>query len=127
MTADNQISSCIICGGIEAVLSDLTSHYFGGYYHVRIQISAELPVLSSVFEARADYDDAVKRLGQSVRFSRILEKMAVPENLIGQVRNSLIDSFNANMLPYLKREDFIGNYIRNEYRTSLRLHASRFR
>jgi hypothetical protein len=116
-----------ICGGIQATVTDCTSHYFGGYYHVRIQVLADIPVSSDMFENTPQFDDAVVRLGSSVRFSRILEKMAIPENAITACQSELINAFEANVLPYLNRATFIKSFVGSEYRTSLKTKTSCFR
>jgi hypothetical protein len=127
MNAVNIVARYTISEDIEALLTDITSHYFGGYYHVRIQVVADVPVLSSAFANVTEYEDAVSRLGKSVQFSRILEKMAVPENQIEQVRTELTGSFDANVLPYLMREGFADSFVRSKYCKALAARTPRFR
>lgn len=110
------IRTCILGDGLQARLSDLTSHYFGGYYHVRIQFRADIPVSAGVFADASEYRDAVQRLGAVVTFSRTLEKMAVPDSEIDTVRQQLLADFETNVLPYLVRDDFSGSFVRSEYR-----------
>lgn len=117
---ENVITTCTLGGGVQATISDLTSHYFGGYFHVRIQVRADVPVSSDAFASAADNTDAVRRMGPAVCFSRILEKMAVPEGEIEAVRQHLLTSFDTTMLPYLQRDDFSDNFIRSEYRKALK-------
>ena len=107
-------------GGIQATLSDHTRHYFGGYYHVRLQVSADIPVSAGAFADASEYQDAVKRLGSLVTFSRTLEKMAVPDSQIDAVRQQLLASFDTNVLPYLVREDFADSFVQSEYRKTLK-------
>lgn len=114
------IRLCALGGGVIATVKDSTSHYFGGYYHVRILISADVPVTAASFEAAADYENAVVRLGHSVPFSRILEKMAVPDAEIEVVRQQLLAAFDANVLPYLLRDDFVTSFVRSEYQKKLK-------
>lgn len=117
---ENVIKTCTLGGGIQATISDLSSHYFGGYFHVRILVRADVPVFSDAFAVAAEYTDAVRRLGPVVCFSRLLEKMAVPEGDIETVRQHLLTSFDTTMLPYLLRDDFSDKFIRNEYRKALK-------
>jgi hypothetical protein len=119
LSSEAIIRNCELGGGLLATVRDCTSHYFGGYYHVRILITADVPVDSSAFENAAQYEDALVRLGSSVSFSRTLEKMAVPEADIADIRRQLMDSFYANVLPYLRRADFAPGFIRSEYRKKL--------
>lgn len=115
MSIENVIKICTLGSGITATVKDLTRHYYGGYYHVRIQISADVPVTAAAFAAAAEYDNAVVRLGQSVPFSRTLEKMAVPDTEIEDVRRQLLAAFDTNVLPYLQRDDFAPSFVRSEY------------
>jgi hypothetical protein len=117
---ENIIKTCRLGGGLLATVSDLTSHYFGGYYHVRILVRADVPVSAAAFDGAPDHQDAVKRLGPSVSFRRTLEKMAVPDSEIDSVRQQLIASFDTTMLPYLMRDDFAGSFVRSEYRKALK-------
>jgi hypothetical protein len=118
--AENIIKTCRLAGGLLATVSDLTSHYFGGYYHVRILVRVDVPVTAAAFDGTPDYQDAVMRLGASVSFSRTLEKMAVPDSEIDSVRQQLLSSFDATMLPYLMRDDFADSFVRSEYRKALK-------
>ena len=119
MNTDTVIKACDLGGGVVATIRDCTRHYFGGYYHVRILISADVPVCDTSFDAVTDFEDALVRLGGTVNFSRTLEKMAVPETEIEVVRQKLLADFDANVLPYLRRVDFAPNFVRSEYRKKL--------
>jgi hypothetical protein len=121
--AEKLITTCALAGGILATVSDRTSHYFGGYYHVRIQVSAVVPLTVAAFADAAEYEDAVRRLGASVCFSRTLEKMAVPEEELDAVRRHLLEAFDTNLLPYLQRADFADSYVRSEFRNALKSRA----
>lgn len=114
------IKICELGGGVTATVKDLTRHYFGGYYHVRILVSADVPVSASLFDLVSDFEDASLRLGGMVTFSRILEKMAVPEGEIEVVRQHLMDAFDTNVLPYLQRDDFASGFVRSEHRKKLK-------
>jgi len=117
---DNVIRTCTLGGGIPATLCDLTRHYFGGYYHVRIRVSADVPVSAGAFADSAEHLDAVRRLGTTVHFGRTLEKMAVPDSEIDAVRLHLLESFESNVLPYLLRADFADSFVVSEYRKALK-------
>lgn len=117
------IRTCELGGGVRAVISDRTCHYFGGYYHVRILVNADVPLAATAFADEAEYRDAVLRLGDSVSFSRTLEKMAVPEGELDVVRQHLLASFDTNLLPYLQRADFADSYVRSEFRKALKSSA----
>lgn len=117
--SENIIKTCTLGGGIQATVSDNTRHYYGGYYHVRIQVSADILVSAGTFADASEYQDAVTRLGAFVRFNRTLEKMAVPDSEIEVIRQHLLASFDTHMLPYLLRADFAGSFVQSEYRKAL--------
>lgn len=96
-------------------LLDQTRHYFGGYFHVKVLAYCDIPLEQSYFENAADYSDAVKKMGTSVRFERVLEKMAVPESGIESVRTLLTQAFHETTRAYLSTPDFPSRFVRSEY------------
>ena len=112
---DTFIRECALGGGVTATVTDCTRHYFGGYYHVRILISADVPLTAGSFETVGEYDDALARFGHIVTFTRTLEKMAVPASEIDDVRTELLAAFDVNVLPYLQRDTFAAGFVRSEY------------
>lgn len=109
------ISTINISQFICITLRDETSHYFGGYYHVKVMAYCDVPLIEGFFGSNAEFMDAKSRIGESVRFERIMEKMAVPENEIEPVRKQLIDSFKETTLNYLAAHDFAGSFVRSSY------------
>jgi hypothetical protein len=112
-------------GGITARLCDGTRHYFGGYYHVRIEVSADVPLSGSPFAGADEYRAARRLLGERIRFHRVLEKMSVPESGIEAARQGLLEAFASNVLPYLSRPDFPERFMRSEYARCLKSLARR--
>ena len=100
---------------INVVLCDETRHYFGGYYHVKVLAFCDMPFSENYFNCGAEFLDARSRMGESVRFKRVLEKMAVPQDEIESVRNRLITAFNETTLAYLAAPDFAKLFVRSAY------------
>ena len=100
---------------IYLTLSDETSHYFGGYYHVKVLAFCDVPLSAVFFDSNSEFLDARDLMGDSVRFERTLEKMAVPENEIAHVRSQLVDAFNETTLGYISTPDFAGRFVRSAY------------
>lgn len=125
MDSEQVIREYDLGGGITARLRDGTRHYFGGYYHVRIEVSADVPLSTSPFAGAEEYQAACRLLGERLRFHRVLEKMAVPEADIAAVRLGLLEAFDANVLPYLSRPDFPERFMRSEYAKCLKSSAHR--
>jgi len=106
-------------------LQDQTRHYFGGYFHVKVLAYCDIPLEQSYFENDAEYGDAVKKMGISVRFERVLEKMAVPESDIESVRCQLTQAFHETARAYLSIPDFAPCFVRSEYRKRVKM-SSKF-
>jgi hypothetical protein len=125
MDSEQVIREYDLGGGITARLCDATRHYFGGYYHVRIEVSAVVPLSESSFAGPEEYRAAHRLLGERIRFHRVLEKMAVPGSGISAVRQVLLEAFATNVLPYLSRPDFPERFMRSEYARCLKSKAFR--
>ena len=101
-------------------LLDQTRHYFGGYFHVKVLAYCDIPLERGYFENDAEFSDAVGKMGTSVRFERVLEKMAVPESGIESVRSQLMQAFHETTESYLSIPDFASRFVRSEYRKCLK-------
>lgn len=117
------IKSYQLCGGVTARVENMTSHYFGGYFHVKVRVVADLLLNESFFDDTEKLSDARKLLGDKICFERLLEKMAVPKDEISAVTENLIASFDTNLLPYLLRADFPKRFVAAEYSKQLKLSA----
>ena len=109
-------------------LLDQTRHYFGGYYHVKVLVFCDIPLKPGYFENDAEFSHASEKMGASVRFERILEKMAVPESGIDSIRGQLIQAFHATAVAYLSAPDFAPLFVRSEYRKCVKKqpHTNKF-
>jgi len=115
MTSEKIIREFDLADGVKVLIRDATRHYYGGYYQVRLQVMADVPLSVAWFGDVPEYEDAIRRLGRSVRFSRTLEKMAVPLAEIETVRSSLLESFETTLLTYLSRPDFPCRFVLSEF------------
>lgn len=120
MYPEKTLRSYKIADGLQAAVEDDTSHYFGGYYHVRLHISVDVRISEGWFDSRETYRGAVARLGKRVTFTRTFEKMAVPDNEIDAVRATLLNAFETNLLPYLLRDDFPRRFAESEIKKALK-------
>ena len=126
MGSDTPIRSYDIPGGLRVFVLDDTNHYFGGYFHVKLRVSVEIGLSESWFDSLEAYQDAVNRLGKTVMFSKLFEKMGVPKGEITSVRDSLLDTFETNTLPYFNHNDFAQKYALVEYRKATESAAKAF-
>lgn len=116
LKTSNTIETIKLDSGLCITLTDETRHYFGGYYHVKVMAHCIVPISINYFDDEVQYCDALDKLGKSVRFERILEKMAVPEHHIKDVRDQLVDAFKSTAISYLSAPDFDRRLVNNEYR-----------
>jgi hypothetical protein len=114
------IETITIDSALHITLEDQTRHYFGGYFHVKVLAWCDIPLQQSYFENAAEYRCAVAKMGASVRFKRVLEKMAVPESGIEPVRSQLIKAFRETAEVYLSNADFAPGFVRSEYQKSVK-------
>lgn len=110
-------------------LLDQTRHYFGGYFHVKVFAYCDIPLEQGYFDNDVEFCDAVGKMGASVRFERVLEKMAVPESGIDAVRLQLTQAFHETTRVYMSLPDFAPRFVRSEYKKcvtkSSRIRSSR--
>lgn len=109
------LESITLDSGLCVTLVDQTSHYFGGYYHVKVLVYCDIELKLAQFEDEAEYERAVDKMGTTARFEKVLEKMAVPESEVEAVRFLLTDSFHTTTKMYLSSSDFSHRFIRSEY------------
>jgi hypothetical protein len=115
MGNDNIVAEFELTDGLIISVRNTTSHYYGGYFHVRLQATADILLSVGMFDSQALFDQVKKQFGRSLRFERVLEKMAVPESEVESVGQSLLTSFENNVLPYLSRKDFPLRFVLSEY------------
>lgn len=114
------IETITLDSGLCITLLDQTRHYFGGYFHVKVLVHCDIPLVQAYFENDAEYNAAVEKMGTSVRFERALEKMAVPESDIESVRSQLIQDFHETARAYLAVPDFAPRFVRSEYQKCIK-------
>jgi hypothetical protein len=105
---------------LRITLLDQTRHYYGGYFHVKVLAYCDIPLKQNYFENDVEFGDAVLKMGTSVRFERLLEKMAVPESGIESVRSQLMQAFHETTKAYLSTPDFAPRFVRSEYQKHLK-------
>jgi len=109
------IETVTLGSGLSIILLDQTRHYFGGYFHVKVLVYCDIPLEQRFFESDTEYSNAVKKMGTTVRFERVLDKMAVPESEIDRVRSQLIQAFHETTKAYLSTPGFAPRFARSEY------------
>ena len=120
MGNENIVAEFVLADGLIVSVQNTTSHYYGGYFHVRLLATADISLMAGMFDSQAVFDHAQKQLGSSLCFNRVLEKMAVPEREVESASQDLLTSFKANVLPYLSRKDFPSRFVLSEYEKHLK-------
>lgn len=93
---------------------DRTRHYYGGFYHVKVEVCCELAVVPEQFTSSEQYSQAVAILGATVNYTKMLERMGVPEADIPTVRDRLITQFVTSSQDYLSAPSFPSGVVRTE-------------
>lgn len=101
--------------GLEICIFDHTRRYYGDFYHVKLRIVFEIDLREEHFGNLNDYSDALRILGKSVSYCRVLEKMGVPSTGIERVREMLTQSFKEHSLPYFSSPDFQRKFVLSHY------------
>lgn len=102
--------------GCVLTIANVSSHYFGGYYHVRLHVSGVIPLLQEYFVNEEAWAEGLRVLGDGLVFSRELGKMGVPTAEMPVVAAELRSSFERTMLPYLNHPDFARRFVQGEFR-----------
>lgn len=93
---------------------DRTGHYYGGFYHVKVEVRCDLPVVPELFDGSEQYSMALSVLGTAVSYAKTLERMGVPESEIPLVRDQLISQFIESSHAYLSAPSFPSGIVRSE-------------
>lgn len=93
---------------------DRTRHYYGGFYHVKVEACCELQVVPEIFSSTEDHSRAVAILGPVFNYSKVIERMGVPEPDILSVRDQLISRFAESSLTYISSPTFPSGVVRRE-------------
>ena len=106
--------------GLCLTVKNVSSHYFGGYWQVALEINSAVPVTEECFESRFCYEDARRLLGDRVNFVRRLEKMAVSGGDVELVLKGLSERICNTILPLVSGERFPLRFVATEYEKRLK-------
>jgi hypothetical protein len=106
---------CPLANGLLVTVSDVSRHYYGGYWQICLEASCLVPLEMGLFSDQATEADARRLLGGAVPFVRHLEKMAVHADDQETVRQDLLERFDRHLLPFLASDRFPSRFIQTEY------------
>jgi len=85
---------------------DMTSHYYGGFYHVAVMVEITFPLSPDFCTEDISYNETLSVLGKEVIYQQKLERMGVRNDLVETVKNELIVGFNSNLKGYFSDPAF---------------------
>lgn len=94
---------------------DETRRYYGSYFLVKVDVVCHFPLQPNHFSSVEIYDDAVQLMGNAVTYRRPLEQMGIHADDVERVKNSLIENFISNSLPYITDSCFAARFVLSEY------------
>jgi hypothetical protein len=97
--------------GLTLLFTDTTRRYYGNFFRVRIVVSCCIPLMEQHCPTHEDREQLRSFLGEAATYERTLEKMGVPEEEIGTVRDHLVAKFLETSAPYLSDPAFPQRYI----------------
>lgn len=109
--SDQPIRSEQLDNGLLVTVHDVTRHYFGGYWQVALEVRCEVPLSCKQFSDAAAESEAQRLLGDSVLFTRRLERMAVPGTEQEAAQAELFSRFEQTILPFLASSQFPPRFI----------------
>lgn len=104
---------------------DRTRHYYGGFYHVKVEVCCDLSVVPELFASSEQYCQAVEILGETVNYKKTLERMGVNESDIRTVQEQLITQFVESSLTYLSAPSFPSGIVRAELEKQVKKRSGR--
>jgi len=120
---ESKIEPCCLKNNLLINFHDISKKSAGDRWHVSLVAIIEIPIQEPIFEfinqEDIDITDIKKRLGDVVVFEQKREKVFVDENEKDGLIKKMINTFIADIVPYLSRPDFPGKYVVREYRKSL--------
>ncbi len=115
MSEGKNVFNQTLQNGLKATVTDVSQHYYGGYWKVAIEVVCNVPVQESFFTDSATAADARKIMGNEVSFVRHLEQMAVHQDDLESSKQKLLDRFEHTIMPFLANNLFAPRFIQTEY------------
>lgn len=109
------LRDCSLANGLQLTVADVSSHYYGGYWQVCLEIRCLIPIEMGQFSDPATEVDARRLLGTEVPFVRHLEKMAVRGDQQDVAKKELLERFDSNLLPFIESKQFPSRFIQSEH------------
>ena len=109
------LRDCSLANGLRVIVTDVSRHYYGGYWQVALEVRCLVPLETGCFSDTATAEDARRLLGDAVPFVRKLERMAVRCDEQETARMELLERFDCHLLPFLGNNRFPDRFIQTEF------------
>lgn len=114
------LRECSLANGLLVTVHDVSSHYYGGYWQVALEIRCLVPLDPDMFHDCSSAEDARRLLGEVVPFVRRMERMAVHGDALESARTGLLERFEQHLLPFLGADHFPARFILAEYQQHMK-------
>ncbi len=109
------LRDCSLANGLRVTVTDVSRHYYGGYWQVALEVRCLVPLEAACFDDTATADNARRLLGDVVPFVRKLERMAVHGDEQQTAQLELLERFDHHLLPFLANNRFPDRFIQTEF------------
>lgn len=109
------LRDCSLPNGLRVTVTDVSRHYYGGYWQVALELSCLVPLDAASFADTVTSADARRLLGNTIPFVRRLERMAVRGDQQETARLELLERFDRHLLPFLANDHFPDRFIQSEF------------
>lgn len=113
---ENLIRKLPLENGLVIFIYDHTFRYYGDFYHVKLEIACDVPLLPEYFENEDEFVQAKRILGETASYRRSVGQLGVPSTGIERVREIQITSFIDHSLPYFSSANFPRKFVLSQYR-----------
>lgn len=120
MSEQQILRAVSLSNGLQATINDMSRHYFGGYWRLRLEARCPVPLSAAGIDDPVRLEELRCQLGDPVLFVSSLEQMAVPPEQVEKARAALEQRLLAQILPLLEHPDFAGHFLDKQYQQKLK-------
>lgn len=100
-----------LSNGLKVTIFDETIRYFCNYFNVVLKLSSPINIERSLFNDVNLYNEVSNLLGKKVVYTKIINKNAVIEVELDNIKNLILKDFEQNCIPYLSKDSFIKKFV----------------
>lgn len=100
-----------LSNGLKVTIFDETIRYFCNYFNVVLKLSSPINIERSLFDDENLYNEVSNLLGKKVVYTKIINKNAVIEVELDNIKNLILKDFEQNCIPYLSKDSFIKKFV----------------